>query len=563
MLERAAAAWVVCALTYAGSADGAPGVQIRGAARLDVKVSGDSGAIRIAGVLTDELGGPIREAEVVFTATDDAGASSVWALGEACAAHEASVRPTRAEIGIQTDNAGAFCANGGLALRSATVRVEFAGDGHHGGTSVDVHWDAAVRSASLWFAPRPERIDLDQPRVSMFGRLAAPDGVSLSNLEVRLETGDGKELAVAKSGRDGRVNYELEAALFDGPGIGVLRLRFAGDERLSAAQEVASVTRTARVRLAVDAGQVRGDPSRGVAVVVRATSIRGAVDGGAVEAVFRGVGVGVGHVRDGTAEVTVTMRLPRDANEVSLLLRYLPEAPYYDGGQAIPLTVTVSKPQPWFRGIPLAIAVVVAAWLLRGWHRPPRRAAGVVPNRGNDGVASVAIVAASKDRATWSGRVVDAHDGEALSDARIKIVAPSFAELDLIADVAVGLDGAFEFRVASAERNLKMRVEAPRHTGIERALPEASDMRIALVSRRRALVERLVAWARRAGKPWDRAPEATPGHLVRVANAQRNPRSDVSEWASRVERRAYGPEPMDAVAEREVTDIEPGGPTAR
>jgi hypothetical protein len=81
------------------------------------------------------------------------------------------------------------------------------------------------------------------------------------------------------------------------------------------------------------------------------------------------------------------------------------------------------------------------------------------------------------------------------------------------------------------------------------------ELRIALVTRRRTLLDRLVRWARARGTPWDGPREPTPGHVRRVA--ARAEADDVAGWAGSVEHAAFGPDPVDTAMERDVRDREP------
>jgi hypothetical protein len=75
------------------------------------------------------------------------------------------------------------------------------------------------------------------------------------------------------------------------------------------------------------------------------------------------------------------------------------------------------------------------------------------------------------------------------------------------------------------------------------------------VLRRRALLERLVDWARRRGRPYDAKPEPTPGHVRRAAGSE----FSVARWADAVERAAYGGGVVDEHAQAEVDRLAPPG----
>jgi hypothetical protein len=72
---------------------------------------------------------------------------------------------------------------------------------------------------------------------------------------------------------------------------------------------------------------------------------------------------------------------------------------------------------------------------------------------------------------------------------------------------------------------------------------------LSLISRRRALMDRLVRWAERRGKPWLRpTAEPTPAEIAATASLEAEP--DVERWARGLERLAFGPVPPDAASEQ-------------
>jgi len=88
-------------------------------------------------------------------------------------------------------------------------------------------------------------------------------------------------------------------------------------------------------------------------------------------------------------------------------------------------------------------------------------------------------------------------------------------------------------------------------------LPVAGELEIALVSRRRKLLERLVQWARRRGPPFDARPEPTPAQVRRAAESAM---PAAAEWASAIERAAFDRDDVDARVENEVMELDPDKP---
>ena len=118
-----------------------------------------------------------------------------------------------------------------------------------------------------------------------------------------------------------------------------------------------------------------------------------------------------------------------------------------------------------------------------------------------------------------------------------------------------GADGAFVVK-GTWHRDARLVVDATAYTRYERPLPAASVLSIAIVTRRRALLDRLVRWARQHGSPFDATPEPTPGHVRRAA--RRAKLEDIEAWAEQVERAAFGPLPLTDADEQEVRNAEPG-----
>ncbi len=548
--------------TTTGTALAGPRVQVRGTSRIEMHAWGPADRLTITGTVRDEIGAAAARARLVLAALGPQQAPIAWTSIHPCGQPPPAVAAEHTDHVADTDDSGAFCVVASLDWSHVSIRATFGGDVLHEPTRTEIVWDAAQRAMELMFSPRPDRIDLDSPRARIAARIVVPPDVRVGGNEIRLEDDKAHALATARTDDQGVVLFDVPTAAFGGPGIGTLRAVFSGTQDLSATEVAASVTRIVRVRLQLDRDHVQGDTSAGVQVQVRATGSRGPVQEGAVEAVAGTERVGVAPVQQGQANVVVSFARPR-ADRTKVQLRFVSDAPYYQPGDGVDVTVQNVASSTLLRYVPVLVAAGVAAWLVRGWRRPKRReqprvGAALAPL----GHPSIEVLASSGQPYKWKGTVRDAHDGDPIAHARVRVIAPSFVELDVVCEAMTDERGAFEFEIPGSKRELRMRVEAPLHVDLERALPPASELVISLASRRRALLQRLVEWARRAGRPWDAAPEPTPGHVARVADRQLK-RRDVAVWADAVESKAYGAEPVDARAEREVKSVEPAGHAPR
>jgi len=242
---------------------------------------------------------------------------------------------------------------------------------------------------------------------------------------------------------------------------------------------------------------------------------------------------------------------------VLVALRYLPEAPWWVAGEPITLSVPVSPPSPWRRLPWVLAALAVGAWVVRAWWRPPRtekasRDGGVSLPPGRPSLDLIEVGPADSG---WRGRVVDAHEGIAIEGATLTIILPAFAS-DGVAARAVSSDnGRFELTPVQRVEGARLQVSARWHSTLIRDLPPTGHLQVSLVSRRRALLSRLVGWATRMGKPWTAPGDPTPRHVASVARSRRA--EDVAGWATEVERAAFGAEPPDAEAEERIREQEP------
>jgi hypothetical protein len=124
----------------------------------------------------------------------------------------------------------------------------------------------------------------------------------------------------------------------------------------------------------------------------------------------------------------------------------------------------------------------------------------------------------------------------------------------VLAETRTDAEGTFALEV-EASRDARLIVEGDLHATYEQPLPSPSVLRVALVTRRRALLDRLVRWAKSRGMPYDSSKEPTPGHVRRVAVRTGTPQ--VEAWATKLEHTAFGPDDVTRAAEEEVAAAEP------
>jgi hypothetical protein len=275
--------------------------------------------------------------------------------------------------------------------------------------------------------------------------------------------------------------------------------------------------------------------------------------------------VGAAALEKGEARVVVTLTTPGDGGgEAPLRLDYVSDAPWFESNGPLSLTQPLRPPGAWNKIVLALTALAVVGWL--GIGRLPRRADADARERASghikiaDGPAVEVVSPGAAGARRWTGRVVDGHEGTPLAEARVFIERPGFDHAEIVAEVATNADGTFALAPVEIQRGDHLVAEGALHAALRVPVPPFGEIRVALVSRRRALLERLVGWARRKGRPFDARPEPTPGHIQRMARSG----DAVRAWAEAVERAAYSGDAIDARREAEIDRLAPGeSPAAR
>lgn len=576
-------------LARANPADTAP-LHVRGATRIEAHASRASGRVVLSGTVTDDVDQPEPGRVVVSLSREGGGAVSLSdAAPEACAASAGSsatggslpapglLGPDRLTVAV--DPQGRFCTRLSLDADRYVARFESPGSERIDGAKAE--WPFDLRNPPLSIVT----IAFDTPRSIVSLDQAAADvevvasideeGVvrGASGLRIALSNEAGDALGESTTAQSGHALFELPAERLGKLGPGELRASFAGDATASPSRCTLTVERTSRVTLALAGDSAGGtkasparleaaDPEEGVAVPVRA--IPGCapagcagVATGAVEARLGDTVVGAATLEGGQATLVVTFAR-RGTSEVPLRLRYLPDAPWLVAGDEIEIILPVRGPSP-VRGALLALGgVATAAWLLLGRIAPWRVGKGSAPPKEAGGAAAVAgveVLAALPQGRGWTGTVIDTHEGTPIEGARIAVERRGFERIEVVAETRSEADGRFALGRVDPVPGDEITAEAPLHAPLRDALPGSGELRVALVLRRRAMLDRLVAWARKRGRPFDAKPDPTPGHVRRAAGAE----SPVGRWADAVERAAFGGEVVDARVHAELEKLEPEG----
>lgn len=557
-----AAAFIACAAVPRVSL-AAPTLRVRAQTAIDAHATRSHGALVISGQLRDDLAVPIAHASVTLKlayAPSKQPVALQSELGAPSSCGAEAVTTTTDEVQTRTDEAGRLCVRVPLPVDRYAATLSSAPSDYYEAASAEVPADLTRAAVVLEFDPEPRIVSLDAPPAELDAiattedddaRTPAP-GIALS-----LENESGTTVGRATTDAAGRARFTVEPTALGAPGRGELVLKFEGNALLGNSVHHALIERDARVTLAPTSLVRGGVPEDGIVLPIAATTKLGPVTSGSVEARVGESVVGAAPLSaQGTASLVASFT-PGTQKDVPVRIRYAADAPWFKPGDELLVNVPVEAPSP-LRQVPLVvIGAALAAWLIAGRvvkkrsTRPKTSTSPTAP----EGVAGISIIGAPRSRrGVLVGTVVDAHDGSPVERARVAIEETRIQDVRVVASAFTDAHGRFRLDESGANSAMHLVSEGPLHAALRQPLPQAAEVQIALVLRKRRILERLVQWARAKGAPFDARPEPTPGHVRKVAERDRR---DVEEWALAIERAAYDEGEVDARVEQEIDALSP------
>ncbi len=534
-------------------------LRVRGTTRIDAHAGRSREHLLLEGRVLDDAGSAVPHEAFAITLKGSDGASvDISHVATPCGDARGNPRSDKPD---KTDESGRFCVWIDVPIATYALHLDVGATEWLAASAADFSIDLAKASVGLHFDPEPRVVSLDAQPTTLDAIATYDDEVAgpAAGLVLVLSTDVG-DVARAVTAGAGRATFPIDAKKLGPPGRGLLRVRYDGGPDTMPSDHIAPIERQARVVLSLAHEIESSTPEDGVTIDVVAAfaSVNGAPTGN-VEARLDGVIVGAAPIDKGHAKIVATFIAREEAKTVPLQIRYVPDASWLESAGDLSVSVPVRGPAAW-RQLPLAIcALALGTWLLLGRRaRKQKLDRTIVMTRPpvHEGTAGIAVVKSSRSRlGLYSGRVVDAHDGSDVARARISVQVSSFVGNPVIASTFADEHGTFAFDLHAAPPDADLVVEAPLHTELRQKLPGAGILEIALVSRRRKLLERLVAWARRRGAPYDVRPEPTPAQVKRAAEGANN--SPAAEWAGAVEQAAFDQGDVDARVEADVMALSP------
>ena len=563
MRSRIGALGLFLALGATSAEAAEPVLRVRGRAVIDLTAGWLDGHLIVSGSLRDDTGRALPGATLGLVARGPQGQPAALPPGVPCSPlAEADKVPqgTPDERSLRTDRAGRFCVDFEGDESPVDVELRFAdARGLFDPAARRVTVERNRRGIELRFVDPPNSLDLDTPRARVeIGMRAEPAVASSSGAlpVVLFARWDEKErlLAQLPCRLGSTAVFSIATSELGSPGPVDLIARFSGTESFQPAETARRLPRTARVTLSLGREPEPSDPESGITLDLAVGSSRGAVGSGSVEARLAGETVGIATVERGMARLLA--RFPRRAEKTQeLTLHYLPSEPWWAPPAPLRVEVTLAPRSHWGSLAWLFGFVAITIWLLKSWRRPARTLRETLGSAPKPRAAAVVVVEPDEGLAGWQGVVRDAHDEAPVGDALVAIVAEEPEGARAVARTATNAEGRFELPDVTTNAETRFVVTARWHATLKVKLPPHGRLEIDLVTRRRQLVARFVAWATREGHGLKGRSEPTPGDVRKAALRGRRP--EIVEWADAVEGAAYGPEPVDEPVERRVLEREP------
>jgi hypothetical protein len=533
-------------------------LRITGSLTLDASASLHQGSSELRARLLDDAGHPVSNAELRIMPL--APAAQSWTARECRTRGSALVANAEGAYVAHSDGSGALCVHFDGISEHAEFELSFSDpSGLYAPASRRVIADSATRSVEMAFAPAPSVLALESETQIMSlvtrpvpplaaGEVAPPLPISLS---VKRDGGPPRKLAEASVEIGSGAEFRLRSRALGGPGPIEVSAEFAGSAGTRGARATAHATCTAQAVLSLAEPVLASHPEAGVHLRVHVDSIAGAVPSGSVEARSGNTSLGSARVAAGIAELNVQLDESL-AKARPLELRYVADSPWWIPARALIVEIPILPPSSWRRIAWVAGVLALGGWLLANWQRP-RRLERSSANVARPAIrAPIDVIEVGDVAAGWRGRVIDAHDGAPIAGAVVLVRLPAFDGQGVLSTAHCAADGAFVIEgTAKAGPGAALEVRAPWHTPLAAPMPPPGQLVLSLVSRRRTLIGRFVAWSRGDGE-WGQRHEPTPGEVARRAG-----RPEVATWASAVDEAAFGPDPLSEAKEQAVVGREP------
>lgn len=539
---------LLVALFWVGPAGAtAPKVRIKGAAAIEMQLAREDGGALLRGLLADDDGVALGDQMISLRILGENGSEPIH-LNRTHTCTGVSREISGSVLQLTTNMRGEYCVHVDLPTGRYRADADWEGSSLIEGAHHTLAFDLARQITQIRFEDVPTIADIDTP-FDFTLRLEA-DQKPLAAATLNVVNEKGVILGKWLTDRSGRARVSIARNRLGAPGPGEVRASFDGNAASAPTANTLPIERRANVYLSAEIPPA-GSPEDGIWIPVRVSTSEGllALSSGSVRASVGETEVGAARVVNGEARVPVSFA--SDSPTATIDLVYLSDAPWLTPKGPIALSIPLRKKLPWAR-----LFILVSSVALIGWFAMTRKRRSIVdfvPEPKSIEAGVTVLRTSSAPVAAWCGSIIDAHDLTPIPDARISVERSTFEGTHVVAATRSGLDGTFQLDashtpLASGDEWV---IDAPLHAELRRPLPNGSDVRVALVTRRRKVLERFSFWAKQMR--WgEKGREPTP---LEIRDSAADPQTRA--WAQLVSEHAFGEEPVDATREAEVAKAEP------
>jgi hypothetical protein len=469
---------------------------------------------------------------------------------------------------LRTDDDGAFCMQASVVPPEASYRLRFEGTRLFAPLDAEFRPQRGRHALRLEITPQALEAVLDLPEwVAWVSAAPLGDGLDgdLLALEVSYadtaESASTRQLGILQVPIGGRARLEIPTRDLGPPGLGDLVLYGPGTATLAPIELRRPLRRVAAVELSLTSAPEAVEAGSKFSLIVGAGYALGPVPGGWVQVSSYGRLLAHGPVREGAARIDLVLDSPSGEGSHPIVLEYVAGEPFWLPGD--PLVVEIPmKPASPLSALPWILTVVALAFsIFRTWRRPPRRRSVRREEPAPPAREGVTLVQGGDPSSGWSGQVIDAHDGTPLAGASLRVVIPVFDGEGIAVSTTASDDGDFTIPPNHAlPPASQLLVRSPHHATLSRRMPPPGRLIVAMTSRRRALLDRFVAWAKRSGPTVSSTLDPTPGDVLLAARRRGEP--EVQHWVQGIEEAAFGPVDPDEALEQALGAREPRPPKA-
>jgi hypothetical protein len=447
---------------------------------------------------------------------------------------------------VRTDLEGHFCFE--LMPGATSARLRFAGSEFLQPVLRDFALSEQIRpqlkletADARWLLWQPEH----EVRVELSGATVREH----YQLRVLLERGPGTTaLSVANMplGSERAQTLTLSSDQLGAPGQATLTALLGDDAAHPLALARVPLLLVSKVDLRWEATPEPVRPELGFDLAVVVTSRGQPVNSGWIEAHANGRVVGSAPVHDGRA-VVASRFLAAGDSQVAFEVRYVTDQPWLEPDSPLAWDLQIKRASGWTHLPWLLLGAGAGLWIFRGWWRPVRRADPITSRASSVREAGATLIHPGAPMSGHHGVVLDAHTGEVIANAQLRIVLPSVGAEVVAQNTVSDANGSFSLSTLSdLPEGARFEISAEHHSRLRLPPPKPGRLEIVMISRRRNLLQKLAEWART--RQWHSQRSLTPEEVA--MRARERAESEVEHWALDVETAAFGRVPPDEQSER-------------